>query len=49
MFFFLITSQFADENKQLLQINDSLKKKIESFEGAIVENSKNLDELSQEN
>jgi len=41
-------SRLADENNRLLQENDGLKKQLESFEGAVVQNTKNLDELNQE-
>ena len=48
-----LASKLKDENtklkaekKELLQKNEEFEKKIKSFECAVVQNSKNLDELS---
>ncbi|KKP29153.1 MAG: hypothetical protein UR12_C0014G0017 [candidate division TM6 bacterium GW2011_GWF2_30_66] len=41
-------ARLADENACLAEKVFTLQAQVDSFEGAIVENSKNLDELSQE-
>jgi cell division septum initiation protein DivIVA len=44
----LENSRLAEENERLAEKVFSLQGQIDSFEGAITENSKSLDELSQE-
>ncbi|MFC1842961.1 hypothetical protein ACFLYU_04850 [Candidatus Dependentiae bacterium] len=41
-------SRLTGKNAKLSQKVDDLQKQLEAFEGAIVENSKSLDEMSQE-
>lgn len=41
-------SRLIDENCKLSGLVDSLQGQLESFRGSIAENSKNLDEMSQE-